>query len=180
MDLQPARFETWDELATYCYHVAGTVGLIAAPILGCRDEAALAHAVSLGIAMQLTNILRDVAEDARMGRLYLPLEELRAFGVEPAALLAGRPNGHFADLLGFEIARARALYRDAQRGVLALTPSGRLTVLASSRLYCTILTRIEEQGFDVFSQRAVVPTARKVRAMPGIAASFLRLSVAGG
>ena len=110
MDLGPCRFATWDELRRYCYHVAGTVGLMVAPILGCEDDAALPHAVDLGIAMQLTNILRDVGEDARRGRLYLPLDELAAFGCDPEAILRGRPSGRFRELLAFQAARARDLY----------------------------------------------------------------------
>jgi len=177
MDLAPRPFQTWDDLRDYCYHVAGTVGLIVAPILGCRDQTALPHAVSLGIAMQLTNILRDVAEDAAMGRLYLPLGDLAEFGVDPEAVLAGRPNGRFADLMAFEIARAREQYRDAHRGIAALAPSGQLTTLAASRLYGKILGQIEAQRYDVFRQRAVIPTSRKVQAMPGIAVSFLRMNL---
>ena len=107
MDLGPCRFATWDELRRYCYHVAGTVGLLVAPILGCQDDAALPHAVDLGIAMQLTNILRDVGEDARRGRLYLPLDELAAFGCDPEAILSGRPSGRFRELLSPEIERER-------------------------------------------------------------------------
>ncbi len=175
MDLAPRRYATWDDLWVYCYRVAGTVGLIAAPILGCHDDAALPRAVDLGVAMQLTNILRDVAEDARMGRLYLPLTDLAAFGCDPEAVLAGRPNGAFADLIAFEIARARDLYESARAGVPALSPAGRLTTLASSHLYGKILNRIEEQDYDVFGSRAYVPTQRKLRAMPTVAAAFLRL-----
>lgn len=177
MDLAHEPFATWEALRTYCYHVAGTVGLIVAPILGCRDEAALPSAVSLGIAMQLTNILRDVAEDAALGRLYLPLEDLATFGVDPGSVLAGRPNGRFAALMAFEIERARGQYRDAHRGIAALAPSGQLTTLAASRLYGKILGQIEAQRYDVFRQRAVIPTSRKVQAMPGIAASFLRMNL---
>jgi phytoene synthase len=177
MDLTPRRYETWDELRLYCYRVAGTVGLLVAPILGCQDEDALPHAVTLGIAMQLTNILRDVAEDARQGRLYLPLEDLAAFGCDPEAILAGRPSGRFADLLAFEIERARALYAASRRGLPALAPAGRLTTIAGSELYASILTRIEAMGYDVFSARAHVPTGHKLRAMPGIATTFVRLSM---
>lgn len=182
MDLapEPTRFPTWEDLRTYCYHVAGTVGLIVAPILGCRDQAALPHAVSLGIAMQLTNILRDVAEDAAMGRLYLPLDDLALFGVDPEAVLAGRPNGRFVDLMAFEIVRARDLYRDAHRGIAALAPSGQLTTLAASRLYGKILGQIEAQRYDVFRQRAVIPTSRKVQAMPGVAVTFVRMNLPPG
>ena len=175
MDLTPRTYETWDDLALYCYRVAGTVGLIAAPILGCRDPAALPHAVNLGIAMQLTNVLRDIAEDGRMGRLYLPQADLAAFDCDPDVLRAGRPSGRFAELMAFEIARARALYDDARVGIPALCPAGRLATLASSHLYGKILTRIEEQNYDVFGARAYVPTGRKLRALPTVASSFVRL-----
>jgi phytoene synthase len=176
MDLAPEPNPTWDDLRLYCYRVAGTVGLLVAPILGCEDDNALPYAITLGIAMQLTNILRDVAEDAEQGRLYLPLEDLARFGCDPGAILAGRPNGQFADLLAFEIARARALYAEARQGLAALCPSGRLTTLVGSELYASILTRIEEMEYDVFAGRAYLPTSRKLRALPGIAVTFARLS----
>jgi len=175
MDLDPVQFATWEELRQYAYYVAGTIGLVSAPILGCRDPQALPHAVDLGIAMQLTNILRDVAEDARMGRLYLPIDDLARFGVDPDAVLAGRPNGRFCELMAFEIDRARALYASAQPGIRALSPPGRVTALASSQLYAKILDRIEAQGHDVFQGRAVVPTSSKVLAMPGVARAFFAL-----
>lgn len=176
MDLEHQPFADWPALSRYCYHVAGTVGLLVAPVLGCQDDAALPHAVNLGLAMQLTNILRDVGEDARRGRLYLPLEDLATFGCDTEAILGSRPNGRFRDLLAFEIARARGLYADARRGIPALAPSGRLTALAGGALYATILTRIEEMDYDVFAARAHVPTRRKLGALPGIAAAFARLS----
>jgi phytoene synthase len=176
MDLAPCRFTTWEELHRYCYHVAGTVGLMVAPILGCQDETALPHAVELGVAMQLTNILRDVGEDARRGRLYLPLEELSAFDCDAESILRGHPNGRFRDLLAFQVARARHLYAEAGRGLAALSPAGRLTVMAARELYATILTAIEENDYDVFGTRAFVPTGRKLSALPGVAADFLHLS----
>jgi phytoene synthase len=179
MDLEPQTYETWDDLKLYCYRVAGTVGLIAAPILGCRDDDALPHAAELGIAMQLTNILRDVAEDAVLGRIYLPREELRAFGVCPDSLLHGHATGRFPELIAFQIDRARALYREGRQGVKALCPSGQLTTLACSQLYSNILNRIEEERYDVLNRRAFVPTHRKVRAVPSIAASFLRMQLGG-
>lgn len=178
MDLVPRRYETWAQLREYCYHVAGTIGLISAPIFGCSDEAALPHAVDLGVAMQLTNILRDVAEDAAIGRLYLPLEDLLAFAVDPESVLQLRPNGRFTELIEFEIERARELYRSARLGIPALCPSGQLTTLAISHLYSQILHRIEAQRYDVFVGRAFVPTHRKLRAMPRITADFLRLQLA--
>jgi phytoene synthase len=177
MDLAPRPYEDWEALRLYCYRVAGTVGLISAPILGCREAGALPRAVDLGIAMQLTNILRDVGEDARMGRLYLPLEDLAAFGCEPEAILAGRPNGRFAALMAFEIERARALYASSRAGVPALLPTAQLAILASAHLYGKILHRIEEQQYDVFATRAHVPTQRKLRAMPSVVAAFVGLYV---
>lgn len=175
MDLAPRRYASWDELRVYCYRVAGTVGLLTAPILGCEDETALPHAVDLGIAMQLTNILRDIGEDARMGRLYLPLDELDAFGCDPDMILAGQPSGRFADLMRFEIARARGLYDSGRAGVHALCPAGQLTTIASALLYGKILHRIEEEDYDVFLTRAYVPTRRKLGTMPTVAAAFLSL-----
>ncbi|MGI9253784.1 MAG: phytoene/squalene synthase family protein [Thermomicrobiales bacterium] len=178
MDLSAVRFETWDDLSVYCYRVAGTVGLLVAPILGCREEDALPRAVDLGVAMQLTNILRDVAEDAQNGRLYLPAEDLARFGCDPEATLAGLPNGDFRGLIAFEIDRARALYRTAEAGFPALSPSGRLTAMAGSDLYSRILSRIEEMDYDVFAGRARVSGRRKLQAVPGIAATFARHAAA--
>jgi 15-cis-phytoene synthase len=176
MDLGPCRFATWDELRHYCYHVAGTVGLLVAPILGCQDDTALPHAVDLGIAMQLTNILRDVGEDARRGRLYLPLDELAAFGCDPEAILSGRPSGRFSELLAFQLARARDLYAEARQGVSALSPAGRLATLAASQFYATILSAIEERDYEVFGARAYVPNGRKIAALPSVAAAFVRIA----
>jgi phytoene synthase len=147
-----------------------------APILGCQDDEALPHAVDYGIAMQLTNILRDIGEDARRDRLYLPLEDLAAFGCDPEVILRGRPSEQFADLLAFEIERARALYGDARRGLPALPPSGRLTALAGSELYASILTRIVKMNYAVLDTRAHVSTRRTPRALPGIAITFAHLS----
>ncbi|MDQ3167860.1 MAG: phytoene/squalene synthase family protein [Chloroflexota bacterium] len=177
MDLAPRPFETWDDLRLYCYRVAGTIGLIAAPIFGCRDIAALPRAVDLGIAMQLTNILRDVAEDARMGRVYLPLEDLDRFGCQAEDLLAGHSGGDLRGLMRFEIARARDLYATSRPGIAALSPAGRLTTVTISHLYAKILAKIEEQDHDVYAPRAYVPTPHKLGAMPHVAADFLRLSL---
>jgi phytoene synthase len=177
-DLGAVRFAAWQDLSVYCYQVAGTVGLLVAPILGCTDEDALPHAVDLGKAMQLTNILRDVAEDSQNGRLYLPLDDLADFGCDPDATLAGRESGRFRDLIAFEIDRARSLYRSAEQGYPALSPSGRLTAMAGSTLYGKILTRIEEMDCDVFAGRARVSGRQKLRAVPGIAATFARHAAA--
>ncbi len=177
MDLQHQRFGTWQELRHYSYCVAGTVGLMTAPILGCRDNSALPCAVELGIAMQLTNILRDVAEDARMGRIYLPLEDLAQFRVTPESILALQPDGDFDQLMKFEIARARALYQSAQPGIGALSVSGQIATMSGSQLYSKILHRIEARDYDVFGGRATVSTSAKVREMPLVLASVLRMQL---
>jgi len=179
MDLTVSRYHTWDELRVYCYHVAGTVGLLVAPILGCRDSGALEHAADLGIAMQLTNILRDVAEDAAMGRLYLPLDEIAAFGCDPEAIMAGNPGPGFRDFLAFEIDRARDLYRSAMQGISALCPSGQFAALAASRFYAGILDEIEEMDYDVFRERAHVSSRRKIRSLPGVALAVAGMSLPG-
>lgn len=174
-DLARQRFASWDELRHYCYCVAGTVGLLVAPILGCRHESALPHAIELGIAMQLTNILRDVAEDALLERLYLPLDELALFGVDPDSVLAGTPTGDFSGLLQFQSERARDLYASAAQGFIALDFSGQLATITASHLYARILDEIERQGFNVFAGRARVSRRRKVRELPVVAAMLLRL-----
>lgn len=177
MDIVPGTYATWEELRTYCFHVAGTVGLLVAPILGCDDPDATRYAVELGIAMQLTNILRDVAEDAAMGRLYLPLDEIEAFGCDPEAILAGMPGPRFPELMAFQVDRARGLYRQALKGVPALVPSGRLATLAAARLYAGILDEIEAMDHDVFRGRAFVPASRKARLLAGASASVALMSM---
>jgi len=174
MDLEPRCYRNWSELSVYCHAVAGTVGLLSAPVLGCNDPTALKHAAELGIAMQLTNILRDVAEDAANGRIYLPLSDLHTFGCDLESILLGAPVGDFTGLIAFEIDRARALYASALRGVPSLDRNGQLATLAAARFYGEILTEIERFECDVFRGRAHVSTARKLRQTPRVAAAFLR------
>lgn len=176
MDLSTARYESWEALHRYCYHVAGTVGLIVAPVFGCEDHGALEHASDLGIAMQLTNILRDVREDAEMGRLYLPIDEIVAFGEDPEAILAGKPGRGFRDLMQFEVARARDLYASAHEGIPALIPGGRMATLAASHLYARILNEIEAMDYDVFRGRAFVRNRGKAASLMQASASFLRMA----
>lgn len=177
MDLRPGRYATWAELRTYCYHVAGTVGLMVAPIFGCRDSRALRHAADLGIAMQLTNILRDIAEDAHLGRIYLPQDEIEAFGCDFEAMFTGHPGKGFRELMAFQIDRARRLYASALEGVYALSPSGRFATLTASRLYSGILNEIEALDYDVYRMRAIVPASRKLRSVAGASTDFLLMSM---
>ena len=179
MDLTRSRYETFDELELYCHRAAGVVGYIMARILGFGDPRCLADARALGIAMQLTNILRDVREDFDRGRIYLPSEELSRFGVTEQALREHRVDESFREMLRFQIERARRYYREAEPGIADLSgPSNRACVRVMSRLYSKILDAIEELGFDVFQNRARVPSRIKVwtlletqRAIPG---DFLR------
>ncbi|MEJ7902248.1 MAG: squalene/phytoene synthase family protein, partial [Thermomicrobiales bacterium] len=111
------------------------------------------------------------------GRLYLPLNELDAFGVDPESVMRGRPNGDFPSFMAFQIDRAREYYRRADAGMPALAPSGQFAALASSRMYSRILNQIEAQRYDVFNQRAFISTRRKVRELPVVLTSFLRLNL---
>jgi len=168
MDTQIKRYETFDELYIYCYRVASTVGLMSSEILGYSDEIALYYAEAMGIAMQLTNILRDVKEDAAMGRIYLPQEDLRKFGVSAEQILAGVMNANFIELMKFEIARARDFYRKGEKGIAFLEKDSRFTVLLASRIYSRILDEIERQNYDVFSRRAHTSFSEKIFAVPKI------------
>jgi 15-cis-phytoene synthase len=164
MDVRQRRYSRFEELDRYCYCVASSVGLMLCPVLGTRDVRALAAAADLGRAMQLTNILRDVKEDLQRGRIYLPMDELLAFGLDEADLEAGRLDDRMRAFLRCQIARARAYYARAARGTGFLRGFGtRRMVKLMGALYGGILEAIESQGHDVFSARARVPLSRKLR-----------------
>ena len=176
MDLTARRFLTFEQLEEYCYLVASAVGLLCIEIFGYTSPAARGYAVDLGLAFQLTNILRDVEEDARRGRIYLPLEDLKQFGVEEEELLAGRYSPRLGALLAFECGRARAFYLRAH-GTL---PRGDRRSLAVAEAMCAIyerlLHRIEARRFDVFGRRIGLPAYEKV----GLAAfGWARAQLAG-
>lgn len=168
MDTYKKRYGTFDELYVYCYHVASTVGLMSSEILGYSRPVALQYAEKMGVAMQLTNILRDVREDAEMGRIYLPAEDLERFGVTEEQIFGNMVDGNFRRLMEFEIDRARELYREGEKGVALLEPDTRFTVLFASRIYSRILVEIEALSYDVFSSRAHTTKAQKLFAMPRI------------
>jgi phytoene synthase len=167
-DLRQNRYQSFAELTEYCYGVASTVGLMAMHIIGFRGAEALPYAVKLGIALQLTNILRDVGEDWRAGRLYLPLDELSEFGLCEADIAAGRINDGWRAFLRFQIARARTLYDEAQPGIRMLDADGRFAIAAAATLYCAILEDIEANDYDVFHRRACIGAWGKVRRLSGI------------
>jgi 15-cis-phytoene synthase len=161
-DVTVRRYSTYEELLEYCYLVASTVGLLTCPILGYEDGAQ-EYGIALGRAMQMTNILRDVGEDARAGRVYLPAEDLRRFGYSEDRLLAGTIDDDFIALMKFQIARVRTMYEEAAPGIELLAPSSRFTVRMAFSLYRRILDEIERNGYDVFTRRAFVPMGTKLR-----------------
>ncbi|HET9494079.1 MAG TPA: phytoene/squalene synthase family protein [Chloroflexia bacterium] len=168
MDLSIERYATWNDLWVYCYRVASTVGLMSMYITGAETMDAVPYAVQLGIALQLTNILRDVGEDARAGRIYLPQEDMDRFGVSEHQLFDGVVNAQFVRLMQFQIERARALYAAAWPGIAMLPADSRTAVAAALVLYRGILRRIEQNAYDVFSRRAHLSMREKVSALPGI------------
>jgi phytoene synthase len=176
MDLTARRYLTFEQLEEYCYLVASAVGLLCIEIFGYSDPAARGYAVDLGLAFQITNILRDVEEDAQRGRIYLPLEDLRQFGVEEEELLAGRYSPKIAALLAFECGRARAFYLRAH-GTLPPEDRRSLAVAeAMCAIYERLLHRIEARRFDVFGRRIALPAYEKV----GLAAfGWVRARLAG-
>jgi 15-cis-phytoene synthase len=179
MDLYRSRYETFEELELYCYRVAGTVGLMSTVVMGNDlsplttpwDQGRLPYipikeAVALGIANQLTNILRDVGEDARRGRIYLPQEDLKRFGYPETDLLNGVVDERWRALMQFQIQRARQCFVEAERGISFLSADARWPVWAASMTYSRILGAIERNQYDVFRQRAYVTTRKKLAALP--------------
>ncbi len=154
MDLDAVSYATWEDLRLYCYRVASAVGLVSIEIFGYRDAGCKTYAVELGLALQLTNILRDVGQDfANGGRIYLPREDLARFGYTADDLAAGRRNDAFLALMRFETERALAFYRSAEA---ALPPGDRPTMVAAEimrAVYGRLLARMQRGGFDVFSRR---------------------------
>ena len=162
------RYETFEDLATYSYGVASTVGLMSMHIIGFSGADALPFAIKLGLALQMTNILRDVGEDWRRGRLYLPLEELAHFGLTEADIAAGVVDDRWRAFMRFQLDRTRQLYEEAWPGIGKLHKDGRFAIAAAAGLYRAILPKIEANDYDVFNNRAFVSTWGKLRLLPGL------------
>jgi len=170
-DLGQDRYETFDELHLYCYRVAGTVGLMSMPIFGCapgyNEDTAREPALSLGVAFQLTNILRDVGEDAReRGRVYLPREDMAKFGVTEEQLFEQRVDDNYRSMMKYQIERARKYYDRARRGVFMLAEESRLPVQSSLDAYGMILDKIEENNYDSLTTRAYTTKLEKFAVLP--------------
>lgn len=167
-DLHQTRYQTFDDLATYCYGVASTVGLMSMHIIGFESAEAIPYAIKLGVALQLTNILRDVAEDWKRGRFYLPLDELEAFGLSEEDLNHGRVDDRWRNFMRFQIERNRQFYREAWPGIAMLAPNGRLAIAAAAGFYRAILQDIEAHHYDNFNRRAHITQWGKIKLMPAL------------
>jgi 15-cis-phytoene synthase len=161
-DLEPRQIRTFDELYRYCYQVASVVGLTVIHIFGFDSVKALLLAERCGIAFQLTNILRDVREDAGLGRVYLPLEDLERFGVPAEQLQTGKEDERFRDLMRFEAARAHAYYKESAPLLDLIHPQSRRSLWALRAIYLRLLARIEKANYAVLERRIRVPGRTKI------------------
>ncbi len=162
-DLFQTRYATFDDLSTYCYGVASTVGLMSMHIVGFESNEAVPYAIKLGMALQMTNILRDVGEDYRNGRVYLPHDEMDSFGLSETVLASGIVTNKWREFMRFQIVRTRDLYAQAWPGIRMLERDGRLAIAAAASLYRGILDVIERNDYDVFSRRAAVSAWSKMQ-----------------
>jgi 15-cis-phytoene synthase len=162
MDLTVREYDTWEDLLGYVEGSAAVIGLMMLPILEPSSRTAAAYARDLGIAFQLANFLRDVGEDLRRGRIYLPLESLRLFGVTRERLLTGVVDGRVRRLLAFEIARCRELFRAAEPGIRLLHPTSRDCIRTAYTLYGEILGAIEDADYQVLDRRVSVALPRRL------------------
>ena len=163
MDTSVFRYPTYEDLAVYTYGSAAVVGLMMCRVLGVEDERANPHAEALGVAMQLSNFLRDIGEDWARGRIYLPLEDLNRFRYLEEEVGAGVVDERFIALMCLEIGRARGLYEFADEGMVYIPRGRRYPVIVARELYAAILDRIEMQGYDVYARRAETSRTGKLR-----------------
>ena len=161
-DLVQTRYQTFEELAEYSYGVASTVGLMSMHIIGFSGPEAIPYAVKLGVALQITNILRDVGEDYRSGRVYLPQAELAAFGITDDQIAAGRVDDRWREFMRFQIARNRLLYQEAWPGIALLNRDGRFAIAAAATLYRGILDDLETHAYNNFTRRSQVNRRGKI------------------
>jgi phytoene synthase len=161
MDLTQTRYLDWPALERYCYRVAGVVGILAAGIFGYRDARTLDYAKDLGIAFQLTNIIRDVGEDARKNRIYLPMEDLKRFGLPAADILKLKETAAFKSLMQFEAERARGYYARALAALPSTDRRAQRPGLIMAAIYRTLLTELERDGFPVLTHRISLTPLRK-------------------
>jgi len=176
-DFTQNRYETFADLAEYSYGVASTVGLMAMHITGFDGKKAIPYAIKLGVALQMTNILRDIAEDWARGRIYLPQDELREFGLSDATIADGIVTNKWREFMRFQIARVHRLYDEALPGIGMLDSDGRFAIGAAAGLYRAILDDIEAHDYDVFTRRAHISTMGKLSRLPRIWWNSRRASI---
>src|SRR6056297_3705151 len=176
MDLVKDRYENFNELYEYSYKVASVVGLMTSEVFGYKDKKALDYAVDLGIAMQLTNILRDVGEDLQRDRIYLPADELDDYGIRRQSLFDRKKTPEFCEFMSFQIKRARRYYTEADKGISMLDRDSRLPVLLARENYSRILDKIEENEYNVFDQRAFLNSTEKLSIIPKVMYSLKKKS----
>jgi phytoene synthase len=163
MDLVKNRYKDFDELYLFCYRVAATVGLMMTYVLGFKKDITLEYAEKLGIAMQLTNILRDIKEDKDNERIYLPLDELQEFGVSEFNIINENFTENFKLMMDFNVNRASQYYIEAEPGIPMLDKDARFAIYAASRIYSGILNQITANNFNPFLGRAFVPNSKKLK-----------------
>lgn len=166
MDLTVKRYDNFESLRKYCYKVASVVGLMSIQIFGYTGADAFKYAIDMGIAMQLTNILRDIKEDAQKNRIYIPSNELEEFGYSEEDLMNFKINDNFKKLMKFQIERAEEFYSQADEGIKLIEKDSRLTVGLMSKNYHKILQEIKANNFDVYSKRNYVPLYKKIVNLP--------------
>ena len=162
MDLVQSRYRDFEELRRYCYGVASAVGLISIAVFGYTDPKAEEYAVDLGLAMQLTNVLRDIGEDAGRDRIYIPTDELSAYGYSETDLLSGTTNDAFRELMSFQVERARRYFRSGLKLIPLVSAESRACPSALAGVYSAILDRIEASEYDVFSRRIGLSPVEKL------------------
>jgi len=167
-DIHQTRYQTFDELAEYAYGVASTVGLMAMHIIGFRGQEAIPYAIKLGVALQMTNILRDIGEDYANGRVYLPQEELAQYGVRESDIGEGKTTDAWRAFMKMQISRNRQLYAESINGIALLHPNGRFAIAVAAKLYEAILTNIEANDYNVFNRRASLGKWGKLSRLPMI------------
>jgi len=165
-DLTILRYDTFVELSQYCYGVAATVGLMYMSIVGYQSNEAVPYAVKMGVALQMTNILRDVAEDWQNNRLYLPRQELAYFGLDEGDVQRGLVTPRWREFMRFQISRAKQLFQESLPGIALVNPDGRLALYAAADFYRGILDDITAHDYDVFSRRAHLSGIEKIRRIP--------------
>lgn len=174
-DLVTTRYATFDDLAEYCYGVASTVGLMSMHIIGFAGPEAVPYAIKMGVALQMTNILRDVGEDWQRGRLYLPQDDLASFGLTEDDVAREQIDDNWRFLMRFQIERAHRLYDESWPGIALLNRDGQFAIAAAADLYRAILGAIEANDYDVFRRRAHIGMLGKIGRLPGIWRRLRRL-----